>query len=175
MKQNALTHFIGAGIFALVTLVGYTLWFLAFQGAKEQALRASAEVVRIEEEDSAIADAKETLVALASDEAVLRGYFVSADGIVPFFEELERSGEVLGSTVEVASVTAPSEAGGRLTLSMRITGSFASVMKTLGSIEYGPYDMRIQSLTLDTIKSEDVEEPWVAAAVFSVATLEEQP
>lgn len=175
MKQSALTHFIGAGIFALIALVGYVVWFLTFQGAKEQALRAGAEVARIEEEDSAIANAKETLLALASDEAVLRAYFVSEEGIVSFFEELERSGEMLGSTVEVASVTAPSEVGGRITLSMRITGSFPAVMKTLGSIEHGPRDMRVQSLTLDTVLSEDGNEPWVAAAVFSVATIEEQP
>jgi hypothetical protein len=175
MKQTTLTYFIGTGIFALLTLSGYVLWFLAFSGAKNQALFARSEVARIEQEDAAIANAQDTLLALASDEEMLRAYFVSAEGIVPFFEELERSGEVLGSVVEVASVTGASEAGGRLTLSIRITGSFESVMKTLGSIEYGARDVRIESLTLDTVKSEEGSEPWVAAAVFSVATIEEKP
>ncbi len=175
MKQTTLTYGIGAGIFALVALVGYVLWFFSFSNAKNQALFAAAEVVRIEQEDSAIANAEETLAELASDEVMLGAYFVSREDIVSFLEELERSGDMLGSVVEVASVTNTPGADGRLTLSMRITGSFESVMKTLGSIEYGARDMRVESLTLDTLRSEEGGDPWVGAVVFSVATIEEKP
>lgn len=107
MKQNALTHFIGAGIFALVTLVGYTLWFLAFQGAKEQALRASAEVVRIEEEDSAIADAKETLVALASDEAVLEDTLFLQTALCRFSKNLNVQERCLGARLRWRQLPLP--------------------------------------------------------------------
>jgi len=174
MRRHSLTYFILALVFALASLVAYVLWFLAFSSAHTEAVAAATEVIRIEREDAAIANAEDTIAALSADEAMLNGYFVSSDGIVPFLEELERSGEGQGSLVEVVSVTPPGTSGGRLALAVRIEGSFESVMRTLGSMEYGPRDMRIVSVTLDTPPVEEAT-MWIAAATFSVATLAETP
>lgn len=174
MKSGALTHFIFAVLFALTALAGYVLWFVSFSGAQARAQHAATEVIRIEQEDIAISDARDTLESLTADEELLASYFVSAEGIVPFLEELERLGDVFQSEVEVASV-ANVPSGGRMALSVRISGSFASVMKTLGTIEYGAWDMRTTSLTLDTAPGETEEVVWVAAVVFSVATSKETP
>lgn len=172
--NRSLVQFLITLIIALAALVGYVVWFFVLSSARDEAKAAALEVARIEKENAAIANAQDTIAALASDEAMLRSRFVTKSGVVPFLEELERSGDSLGSAVEVVSVTEPTEAGGRLTLAISIEGSFASVMRTVGSLEHGPRDMRLLSLTFDTPPS-DEEAPWVAAATFSVGTIEETP
>lgn len=174
MRRPATIHFFIALGFAVIALVGYVIAYVAFSSAREDALQAVIEVARIEEEDAAIAKAQDAIEALESDEAMLRSYFVEETDIVPFLEELERTGGTLESKVEVVSVTPATDPGGRLVLALRIEGSFASVMRTLGTIEYGPRDIRIQSVTLDTPRN-DEGSVWTAAAIFSVATIEELP
>lgn len=174
MKNHALTFFIASTAFALGALGAYGALFYAFSAARAEAEAAANEVARIETEDAAIENAEEIIAALSADEAVLSSYFVSTDGIVAFLEELERSGEELGTAVEVASVSPATAPGGRLTIALRIEGSFASVMRTLGSLEYGPRDLRIVTLALDTPPSGE-DASWVAAATFSAATLEQTP
>jgi hypothetical protein len=174
MNRAALIHFLIALSFAFLMLAGYVFLFLSLSSARAGAAAARAEVARMEHEDATLADAEDALAKLAADETLLRSYFVSTSGVVAFLERIERSGDALQSVVEVVSVTEPKEEGGRLMLSVRITGDFRAVMKTLGSLEYGPYDIQVDSLTLDTVPSDDGEE-WVAATTFTVATIEETP
>jgi len=173
MKRGAPIEFAFALIFALLALVAYVVLFFAFSSARNETTRILAEVAHIEQEDVAVTNAEETLAALAEDETSLEAYFVSPDGIVSFLEELERSGKDLGSTVEVISVS-PIASDERITIALRIIGSFTAVMRTLGSIEYGPYDARTIGTVLDTRPSDNTSE-WTAAVTFSVATLPETP
>lgn len=175
MTRSSLTHFIIALVFALAAAAGYVLWFLAFSAARDNARAAADEAGRIEREDAAIASAKETIASLESDEAALRAYFLSEADIVPFLEELERLGDALQSRVEVASVTELGETTERLSLALRIEGSFEAVMRTLGAIEYGSRDMRIISTTLEALQEENESFLWVATATFSVASITESP
>jgi len=171
MNRPSFIHFIGALVLVLVLMVGYLVWFFTVSGVRADASHAASEVVRIEREDAAIVDAKETITALASDEAKLRSYFIAKSDTVAFLEELEQESEALGTSLEVLSVTEPVVENGRLTLALRIEGTFSSVMRTLGAIEFGPHDTRVDSLTLDTpVYEEGGEAPWVAAAMISVAT-----
>lgn len=174
MTRRTLIYFISALLFALASLIGYVVWFLAFSSAKESALTAVAEVSRIEKEDTAIANAQDTITTLEADEALLRSYFVSEKDIVPFLEELESSGEVHESSVEVVSVVQPDSGAERLRVALRVEGSFPAVMRTLGSIEHGPRDMRVESVTIETVTSGEVSS-WTAVATFSVASLRDTP
>lgn len=174
MKFSASASFLVAAAIALAALAAYVAEFTLFSRVREDASAAFSEVARIENENQAIARAKEAIAALEGDEASVASHFVSPDAIVPFLESLERSGEELGTEVEVVSVSSPGESDGRIALALGIKGSFAAVMRTLGTLEYGNEDLRLSSLTLDTL-STDEGSTWTAAATFSVATLTKAP
>jgi hypothetical protein len=171
MRRSAFIHLIVAGALALSAAGAYAAWFLTLRGTVANADALSAEIARIEREDAAIASAKDIAATLEADEAALEAYFVSEDGIVPFLEELERTGDELGSAVEVVSVAPGSGTdAGRVTLAMRISGSFAAVMRTIGAFEYGPHDLRIGLLSLDERGGDDGSS-WSASATFSAGLL----
>lgn len=174
MKRVAHIHVVIALALALVSLGGYVISYVLFSGARQASWEAEAEVMRIEEEDRAITEAQSAIQELETDEAILRSYFVEEEEIVGFLEELERVGSAQGSTIEVVSVTPASQADARLTLALRIEGSFSVVMRTLGSLEYGPWDIRTKDVTLDTL-SDDESAQWTAAAVFTVGTITPLP
>jgi hypothetical protein len=88
---------------------------------------------------------------------------------------LQSTGTYLKSNVQVVSVSAtPGTPTGVLDLSLKIDGTFDSVARTLGAIEYGPYDITITSLTFDTNPSSvtaTTEPQWSAAATYTVGTI----
>lgn len=166
MKQRSLIQ-LGIAVLLLATVgAAYAFWYRAVDSASKEAV-ALAQSLRDKASDAARTQAaKAALGSLAEDEAVLRGYLVREDDVVPFLNGIERSGAALGSLVEVVSVTTDErEARRRIVLSLKITGTFDAVLRTLGSIEYGPYDSRVQSVTLDTAVGEGT---WTAAATFAI-------
>lgn len=108
--------------------------------------------------------------ALVGEEARIATYLVSPGEIVPFLESLEATGDRLGAEVAVVSVgDAPGAGASRIPLALSVTGSFDAVVRTLGALEYQPYDIRITSMTLDTTQAGEAPSgEWMAAAVFSV-------
>lgn len=119
-----------------------------------------------------IAAAKSQLIALQSEESTINQYFVSTSDIVPFLEQLTATGKYLGAGVQVLSVSAkPGTPYGQLNLSLTITGPFNSVLRTLGAIEYGPYDTTVSNVTMyaPTISTVASSSPtWTANATFSI-------
>ncbi|MBU2103516.1 hypothetical protein KKD95_00690, partial [Patescibacteria group bacterium] len=80
-------------------------------------------------------------------------------------------GKGLGATVSVASVSAETTTTRpHLKLSLKITGSFDSVLRTLGAIEYGPYDSQLLTTTFDTPKVSDptLDAEWTATTAFVI-------
>ncbi len=122
---------------------------------------------------SRLSQAKIRLSTLATQESTLDQYFVAPGDVVPFLEQVQSLGKYLGSTIQVVSVSAePGTPFGTLTLSLTITGPFDSVARTVGAMEYEPYDTKLKSLTLTQNRtSTDVATssiPWVGSAVFSI-------
>jgi hypothetical protein len=180
MKRTALTHFISALVFLFVTLTLYGFWY-SHISAMSQDFQTLTK--KIDQQTAAAADAsvaRAELDALAPQEAAVQQYFLSTTGIVSFIEQLSATGKYLGSKVTVVSVAStPATAttpNGVLSLSVTITGSFDSVMRTLGAIEYGPYETTITNLTLSTSgdNSSGATGPqmWNASAIFSIGTRE---
>ncbi len=139
---------------------------------RERAEQLTAEIGTKRLEALRVAAAKEALPALATDETAINQYFIKADDIVPFLETLQRTGTRQGAEVEVLAVSA--DQGGsqhRLSLSLRIVGTFDAVMRTVGSIEYGPYDIALSNVTLDTMGEAGKKGTvWTAATVFTIGT-----
>lgn len=161
---------------ALAVLVGvlgaYGAWYVAVGQASATSAALAKEIDTKTQDSLRVASAREALETLAADEASIQAYLIRQEDIVSFLERLESSGNALGSVVEVVSVGA--EEGGErphIRLSVKVTGSFDAVLRTLGAIEYGPYDSAVTTVTLDTVPTETGPSGrWTAAATFTLGT-----
>ncbi|MES2931755.1 MAG: hypothetical protein V4682_03625 [Patescibacteria group bacterium] len=176
MKRISLIQLAIALVIFAGVLGAYGFWY-SLVGKSSVEAAALTEEIRTKSQDSArVAAAKVALESLAEDEAAMRAYLVREQDIVPFLGTLEDTGATLGSSVQVVSVSAESKGErSQLLLSLKITGSFDAVLRTLGAIEYGPYDIAIQSVTFDTAPVEGAASAWTAAATFSLGTQSKKP
>lgn len=169
------TYIIQASIALLLLLVGIgvvVLGFLFISKGTKNVETLAATVSEKRQETLRVALAKAALPKLAESEALLNAHTVRAEDIVSFLGGLETQGKATGATIEVVSVS-PEQATERprLALSIKITGTFDAVERTLGTIEYGKYDALVSSVTLETSKDEKTKSPaWTAFVVLSVAT-----
>lgn len=172
MKRSSLIQLAIALAVLVSVLSAYAFWY-SLVGKSSVEAAALSEEIRTKSQDSArVAAAKVALESLAQDEAAMRAYLVREKDIVPFLSTLEDTGTSLGARIEVVSVSADSKGQrSQLQLSLKITGSFDAVLRTLGAIEYGPYDSAIQSVTFDTVPAEAAAaSAWTAAATFTLGT-----
>ncbi|MES2668440.1 MAG: hypothetical protein V4644_01995 [Patescibacteria group bacterium] len=170
---------LGISFLVLASVLGaYAFCYNVLVAAKADAAALAAEIGKKSQEASRIQETRDALEGLAADEAVMQGYLIRQEDIVPFLTMLEERARELGSTLEVVSVSAEKGAErGRILLSLRVDGSFDAVLRTLGSIEYGPYDAQIQSVTFDTpgnAMGTSTAPLWTAAATFAFGTRDAQ-
>lgn len=161
----AVLVFVGA--LALVVVVSLS----AIQ-VREKASLLEQEVVAKQGEVLRVASAKAALPVLARSEETLRTYRTRSSDIVPFLERLEKQGGAEGAVVEVLSVS-PEQAGtqGRIAISLTVRGTFDAVVRTVGSIEYGPYDIIVKTTALDNPAGTDEKtSAWTAAITLSLGT-----
>lgn len=173
MTRAPLFHFIGALILLIVMVVLNVLWYNTVTNESSQVTQLAGEIKAKTDDSTRAAEAKSELMTLTNDQASVQQYFVSTNDVVPFLQQLQSTGSYLGSGVQIVSVSAtPGTPYGELSLALTINGSFNAVMRTLGSIEYGPYDTAINTLSFDvppgTTSSSSPE--WTANATFSVGT-----
>lgn len=165
MSRSLIHLLIALGILATVAGL-YSLWYYQVGKEAKQSLELLSQIHATVESAVTAAETGDALVALAADEAAIEAYRIKLADIVSFLERIEGTGRTLGSSVEVVSVADKPGADGRIALSVRIIGSFDAVLRTLGAIEYGPYDSRVATLTFDTPSGGGA---WTAVVTLSVA------
>lgn len=176
MRRITLIQLAIAAALLAATLGGYGFWYASVRTLSSESQALGTELGVKNSDSARVLAAKEALTNLASDEASVRQYLINPGDVVPFLEDLEETGSALGASVEVISVSAnPGEGRGTITLSTKIIGSFDSVLRTLGAIEYGPYDSRITMLTFDTIPEGENGGKWTAVASFTIGTKAQAP
>jgi hypothetical protein len=148
----------------------YWWWYGKVVASTNQAA-AIAERIQETQSDAARArDAENQLGSILLDEAAVRGHFVASNDVVPFLGSLESVGTSLGADVEVVSVSDQKEPRPMLSLSLRITGPFAAVVRTVGALEYAPYDVEVRRMGM-VIKSQgEGAAVWVAEVQLFVGT-----
>jgi hypothetical protein len=147
--KSPLLHIILACSVCVATMIGYGFWY-ATVGAKSIAVaNLESQISEKTEAASRIASARASLAEIAGDEASMQNYFVPETGVVAFINNLEAQGRAQGASVSVLSVsTSGAGAQPTLTFSITIKGTFDAVMRTVGAIEYAPYDLSISALSL---------------------------
>lgn len=151
-------------VLLVLVIVAYVFWYQHVVSLRSEVAALRAEAESVTASALQISAARSALSKLAEDEAFFGSYFVSTSTVVSYLEHIESTGDSLGSLVEVVSVNP--EGKTRLAISFRATGPFAGVMRTLGAIEYGAYDVTIKNLNLDTNASS--EGTWTATGVISL-------
>lgn len=147
--NRALLHFALALTLFAIGSVGYVLWYGAVSAQSAQAASLAAQVAAKKSTLGRVAATKAAVTSLQGEEVAMEQYFVSEGTIVAFIGGLQEKGQKLGATVTVNSVSADTQ-GTRptLTLSFTVDGSFDAVMRTVGSIEYAPYDLTTTGLSV---------------------------
>ncbi|MDR3547205.1 MAG: hypothetical protein P4M11_02815 [Candidatus Pacebacteria bacterium] len=175
MTRSPLFHFIVAMLLLIAVVTLDMFWYDAVTAESTKVGELASEIVSKTNDSAREAQAKSELNALSTDQAAVQQYFVSTNDVVPFLTQLQSTGSYLGSNVQVVSVSAtPGTPYGKLSLSLSVTGAFNAVMRTLGSIEYGPYDTAINTLSFDAPQgpgaTSSSSPEWIANALFSVGT-----
>lgn len=171
MNRTLLAHLaiaLGLCVAAIVLVVGMEI---TLGTARHKEVDLEKEIVSKQTEIAQLSAARETLPVLESSEQALNTYSVNPDDIVSFLSQLEKMAKAQGANLEVLSVNDSPGAPQRLALSLHISGTFDAVVRTLGVVEYSPYDVMITSVTLDTVAAKENKVPvWSANAMVSVST-----
>lgn len=174
MKLKPYTHVILMAILFIVALSLYGGWYATVGNESANAVSLESQIQAKNETAANAQEAKSQLAKALSDSAAITDYFVNTNDIVPFLETLQATGAKYGANVQVDSVTSqPAQPHTLLQLALRITGPFDSVERTLGAIEYEPYDTTVSNVTLDTPGAVGGGAPaWTAAVTMNVGTID---
>lgn len=162
-------HIAAAGLLLLLSVGAYAFWFRHVNALSAEAAQLSTELRTRGDAGSRASSLRRAIGEIERQEGEVYRRFVGSDTIVTYLEGVEATAESLGASVEVVSVgnaSAKRDQLVQLQMSLRITGTFDAVMRTLGAIEYQAYDTTLSSLTLDTPPQADAG--WTAAATFLV-------
>lgn len=168
--RSPFTHLVIAGLLVLGAFGGYAYANHALGMASAKSAELLTIIAEKREAKDANRDAALKLSQANMEREAIRNYFVSPTEIVSFLEDLEATGRTLGAEVEVVSVTEKPTPRPHLAIALRIEGSFASVLRSVGAIEYSAHDITVTTLTLDEYKSpeETVASSWTAAMNLTV-------
>jgi hypothetical protein len=155
-------------IFA-IALGAYAYWYSMLTAATTAVAQLVEEVNSRTQDEASSAHAANELAQLAPAARDIQNYSVLPDTIVTFLEDQQSLGRSLGAAISVVSVTANPNPRPHLDLALAISGSFAAVMRTVGAIEYSPYDITVHSLNLSTTNT-TATPGWTAAMTLSVGT-----
>lgn len=147
--KSTLSQLIVAACISIASLVGYGIWHTVISSKSVEVANLEGAILTKTEKANRLAATRTMLADIAGDEAAIREYFVPETGVVAFIDSLESHGRTLGGAVSVSSVSVDNTpALPLLTLSLTIKGTFESVMRTLGAIEYAPYALVVSELAI---------------------------
>lgn len=147
--KSSLTHMIIWISVCVVVLVGYGFWYSTVAGKSAAVADLQKQIDSKIEIAGRIAAARTALAEIADDESSVQSYFVSETEVVPFIDDTEKRAHAQTAEMKVLSVSVGSDAKQpTLILSVRIRGTFDSVMRTVGAIEYSPYDLSLSKISV---------------------------
>ena len=169
------SHFVHALIMfslCVCALIGYGFWYAAV-ASKSAAVASMQNQIDTKTESAArVASARTALAEIAGDESAVRSYFVPETEIVSFIDDLVARGRTLSATVKILSVSADnSHNQSTLSFSLTVKGTFDAVMRTVGMIEYAPYNLSIAKLSV----GKDGKDVWHANIELLVGSVPASP
>jgi hypothetical protein len=147
--KSPLTQLVVAFVLCAAVLGGYGAWYAAIANKSNAVAAIENQITEKTEAKSRIAFARAALADIEGDESAVQSHFVSETGVVGFINYLEARGTAQKADVNVLSVsTGGDKARSTLVLALAVRGAFDAVMRTVGAIEYAPYDLSIKTFSI---------------------------
>ncbi len=147
-----LTHLVGSLVFCVIVFAGFYAWYMSIVDMSASVAKIQDQIDAKTATASRVASVQAALAEIADSEASVQSYFVPEDGIVPFIDSLGAYGKSQKTHVNILSVSSGSVGTHSVfTLALAIEGPFDATMRTIGLIEYAPYDLTISGLSLEQV------------------------
>lgn len=143
-------------------------WYVSVEKKSAEVARLEAQIIEKTDTMARIAAARASLAQIADDETTIASYFVPETSVVSFITSLEDRAETLNTSLGVLSVEkagTPSNPAFKFVLA--IDGTFEAIMRTVGALEYAPYNLSIQSASISNVD----ENSWRGTIVLLVGSL----
>ncbi|MBU6323483.1 MAG: hypothetical protein KGI41_02060 [Patescibacteria group bacterium] len=151
MSRTELIRIGLASIALIAAVVAYGMWYGTVMNASAEAGSLVSTITVDGARAARVAAAKTALASLASDESAVSRYFVSNATLVPFLESLQSYGTQLGAKMTINSVSSDTQAARpQLVVVGTAVGPFDAVMRVIGAIEYAPYYVTVDQLSLSS-------------------------
>ena len=164
MKSPSL-HLVIALLLGVAALAGYVGWYVVVSDKSGAVVDLQNRISAASESMSRMTSVRAALAEIKGDEAAVQGYFISEADIVAFINSIEALGPPQGATVSVISVSKSTLSGQAVfLLAVSVTGGFDAVMRTIGRIEYLPYDLALSTVSIsqDTNLTATAKKNWHA-------------
>lgn len=134
----------------VAAVAGHGFWYAAIVNKSAEVFELQNQIDTKTETAGRIAAARTALAEIAGDESAVQNYFVPETEVVSFIGDLETRARAQSASIKVLSVSVDNSSLKQpsLVLSLSLSGTFDSVMRTIGAIEYAPYDLTVSRLSL---------------------------
>lgn len=167
MKSPLLHLLIWIGICA-AALTGQGFWYAIIANKSAAVADLQNQIDTKIKTAERIASARSALAEISGDESTVQSHFVPETGVVSFIDDLETRAKEQSAAMKVLSVSVGgTDTRPTLVLSFTIDGTFDAVMRTVGAIEYAPYDLFISKLSF----GKDEKGVWHANAELIVGSV----
>jgi hypothetical protein len=149
--KSTLLHLIVWLLICAATLAGYGYWYHMVASESTTVADLQNQITAKAEASTRVAAARAALADIAGDESLVQSYFVADTAVVPFIDDLESRATAQSADMKVLSVSTSGTAKQSslvLLLTLSIDGTFDAVMRTIGSVEYSPYDLSLSKLAV---------------------------
>ncbi|MHB8660989.1 MAG: hypothetical protein ACYC75_03625 [Minisyncoccota bacterium] len=162
-------HIIIAGSVCIILMIGYGIAYAGVEAESVTVANLESQITAKTETASRDASTRASLDEIASDEATMQSYFVPETGVVSFIDNLQTQAKTLGATTTVLSVSLSGTGTQQavLEVALIVKGTFDSVMRAVGAIEYAPYDLSIPAFAL----KQDDKNAWEADLNIAVGSV----
>ena len=142
-------HLIFWLVIAVATGAGYWFWYNTVSNESVAVADLQNQINTKTEASVRVAAARTALAEISGDESLVQSYFVPQNGVVSFIDMLEGLAAAQNANMKVLSVSTGGTANQpTLLLTIGIDGTFDSVMRTVGAVEYAPYDVTVSKFAV---------------------------
>ncbi len=151
--RPALIQFLVSLAVLILAVAGYGAWYAFVSAQSAHVADLESQIESKTQTALRISSARAALAQITDSEATVNSYFIGEASVVDFINQLQVLGKSLGTAVNVLSVSeGVSNAHSSLVVTLTATGSFDAVMRTVGAIEFAPYDLSLSSFSVHTVQ-----------------------
>lgn len=138
-------------ILVLIMLSILTFVFLQIKSKNQQASIILQQINKKTTEGGNVETLKKVIEDTTIKRQQLKSYIVDDNHIDEFVSWIENEGDSIGVPITINSVSVSPTKKNILSVSFNGSGSFDKVMKTISLIEYSPYQIHINKLSLNKV------------------------